>query len=348
VNTTDTFPSLLGQAIGSAIPILMIAGFCYAAYGLSKTNQSLRWLWTFLICGAGIIPVYLAYKGLRRQAEADALKAGQRIAAEAAELERRRLEEEERPRRLAAEQEARRQRLAREQEALRQAQLARLQNLAIASANLAGRLPDSLHKVNTHLGNAENEFAEGVFAPFWDAIEASANELASFNLDVQQVLKHREQYAQLASELDGPKPQLALTLNLLPDATHITQRMRTLVRGAQKEPNFAKIYEMRQHNKLLVEGFSSLGNALANLGNTVVDSVRNLESTVSTGFSELTAEQQRTSKEAIAETRAMREQVKGESGAAAERAKHESVKRGEHEREERELLKRIAKQTKPT
>lgn len=343
-------------AFGMIGILLYVGALVYSANGLNKTNQSLRWLWLFLPCVplGWIVPVYLAYTGLRRQAkdaarqaEEAAVREKQRLEAEAAELERRKREEEERPRRIAAEEQARRQRLAREQEALRQAQLARLQGLANDSANLAGRLPDSLHKVNTHLDNAENEFAEGVFAPFWDAIEASANELASFDLDVQQVLKYREQYAQLGSELDGPKPQLALTLNLLPDATHITQRMRTLVRGAQKEPNFAKIYEMRQHNKLLVEGFSSLGNALANLGNTVVDSVRNLESTVSTGFSELTAEQQRTSKEAIAETRAMREHVKGESEDATERAENEAAKRREHEREERKLLERIAKHTKP-
>jgi hypothetical protein len=361
-------------AFGMIGVLLYVGALVYSANGLSKTKQSLRWLWLFLPCVplGWLVPVYLAYTGLRRQAkdaarqaEEAAVREKQRSEAEAAELERRKREEEERPRRIAAEEEARRQRLAREQEALRQAQLARLQGLANDSTNLAGRLPDSLHQVNSHLDNAESEFAEGVFAPFWDAIEASANELASFNLDVQQVLKYREQYAQLASELDGPKPQLALTLNLLPDATHLTQRMRTLVRGAQKEPNFAKIYEMRQHNKLLVEGFSSLGNALANLGNTVVDSVRNLEATISSGLAEVTTEHRQASadtlaeaqamreqmkqasKEELAEARAMRKQMEGESARAAKRAKNEAADRREQESKQQDVLKQISKRIKP-
>jgi hypothetical protein len=366
MDTTDTFPYLFGQAIGCALALLWIAAFCYSAYGLSKTKQSLAWLWTFPFCfPLAIMTVYRVYVGLRKQAEEAAQKERQRLTAEAAELERRRREEEERPGRIAAEKEARRQRLAREQEALKQAQLVRLQSLASDSANLAGRLPKSLYKVNAHLDNAESEFDEGVFAPFWDAIEASANELAAFNHNIQQVLKYREQYDQLALELEGPKPQLALTLNLLPDATHITQRMRTLVRGAQKEPNFAKIYEMRQHNKLLVEGFSSLGNALANLGSTIESSVRDLESAFSCGLRELTAEHhqasadtlaeaqamreqmKQASKEELAEARAMRKQMEGESARAAKRAKNEAADRREQESKQQDVLKQISKKIKP-
>jgi ankyrin repeat protein/Flp pilus assembly protein TadD len=113
----NSLANLLGTALGGVFALLWIAGFCYAAYGLSKTNQSLHWLWTFLFClPLAIMTVYRSYVGLRQQAEDTALKERKRVEAETAELERRRREEEERPHRIAAQEEARRQRLAREQD----------------------------------------------------------------------------------------------------------------------------------------------------------------------------------------------------------------------------------------
>jgi hypothetical protein len=214
-------------------------------------------------------------------------------------------------------------------------------------ALLAGNLSKLVGKADRGLDLAENEFNEGVFAPFWDAIQAVANDLATFNRDVQQLIDYREKHKQALTELGGSEPDFELTLDLLPDATHTLQRMRAVVRKAQKEPNFAKIYEMRQHNKLLVEGFSSLGNALENLASTIEGSIRSLESTVFENISELASDQRRASEEALSEAGRMREQARQVAEEDAARSKARDIARTKEERKQRELLRKIAEQTKP-
>lgn len=222
---------------------------------------------------------------------------------------------------------------------------------------LAENLPNLLQRAEQSLNRSEEEFAEGVFALFWDAIEASAQNLVAFDQDVRQITRIRGEYREAVMELQLiPKSAEMektsgdavpdLRLDVLPEAKHTFERMRAIVRAALKEPNFAKIYEMRQHNKLLDEGFSTLGNALANLGSSIEASVRELESSLADNISELTSEQRRASAEALTESRVMRAQIERGTKEAAKHAHVEAKTRKEHERKQQELMERIAERTK--
>lgn len=333
---------------GSAVVVFFVTLLAGGVFALAllgpKAEGCLNVVVLPLSFSAGVAAFVGALKIFRAR-RAHLLAKEQRMLAE----ENKRREEQElrekEQRRLAADRiaEERRRRLEQKRADLEQ----RIHDLQKDSALLAGNLSDLLGKADRGLELAENEFKEGVFAPFWDAVQSVANDLAMFNRDVHRMIDCRERHKAALTELGESEPDFGLALELLPDATHTLERMRAIVRRAQKEPNFATIYEMRQHNKLLVEGFSSLGNALENLASTIEGSMRSLELTVSENISELASDQRRASEEALSEARRMREQTQQTAKGNARRSKAQDIARTKEARKQRELLRKIAEQTKP-
>ena len=83
---------------------------------------------------------------------------------------------------------------------------------------------------------------------------------------MQRLIQNSHFYTEEAPKLETPPPPFQLGLQTLPDASHTANRMRAVVRRAQKDFHFATIYEQRKTNQLLVAGFSSLGQAINELG----------------------------------------------------------------------------------
>ena len=215
-----------------------------------------------------------------------------------------------------------------------------LSDLIKYSNIIAIELPSLVQAAERSLDLAESEFAEGVFAPFWDAIESSAKHLAVLDSKVQKILENSRRHKELLHEdpayqileVPGPrrdKPPFRLDVNTLPDATFTAERMRKIVRRAQKHPDFAKIYEMRKTNQLLVTGFSTLGQAINELGGRLDASLDSLSSAVSISIEETQSEL----RSKLDETREVLEQ--------------ESKARREHEAQELKMLDNIQRRRKP-
>ncbi|HTB63535.1 MAG TPA: hypothetical protein VK737_08090 [Opitutales bacterium] len=124
-----------------------------------------------------------------------------------------------------------------------------------------------------HLADAEKEFKEGAFAPFWDAIERAANDLAAYKNEVEYLQRNVSTYHTEAAELtrlagDSVAP-LALPQYQLPDARPSAARFMTIVRQAQTNFQFAMIFEQRKTNQLLHTGFGNLGAAIHSLGESI-------------------------------------------------------------------------------
>ena len=233
-----------------------------------------------------------------------------------------------------------------------------LVKLASDSARLAANLPalasDAMHGLNI----AEQEYREGVFPMFWDAIEAAANKLATFNNDVKCIVMNALQHKEQSAHLNGGSPPFRIGIDTLPDATHIADKMHLIVRRAQKNADFAKIYEMRRTNQLLVSGFSSLGQAIADLSQDLQISMRDLETSLLDGISNVAQQQRESAADALSEMKLGREQAKSDAAelresadrnarASAHRADQESAARREHERKEEEMLDDIRRRGKP-
>lgn len=216
-----------------------------------------------------------------------------------------------------------------DQNAIRQ----RLYKFVSSSASIFQGLSQDIDAAEHALDEAEIEFAEGAFAPFWDAVERAANKLAFFNLNLQKVISHSENYKSEIKKFDSTPPPLSLDFNTFPDATHTATRMRGIVRLAQKNFHFAAIYEQRKTNQLLVKGFSSLGEALNEMSCRIETSIDAL----SCSISDLSAGEQESSRELLAGVDSLREQLR--SDATAKR---------EHEKEQRKMLDNIQRRRKPS
>jgi len=246
------------------------------------------------------------------------------------------------------------QRLAAQQLALQNT----LASLASDSVHLAANLPSLAREAEQRLDLAEHEFKEGVFPTFWDAVEGAANKLATFNNDIQCIVANALQHKQLAPTFSGSPPQFRIGVDTLPDATHTAERMKLIVRKAQKSPDFAKIYEMRRTNQLLVSGFSSLGQAISDLSQNIRASIRDLEDSLMQSLSDLASQQKDSAAEALSEIRLAREQAQTDaaearelserqSDEAAQRADRESAAKRASERKEQEMLDDIRRRRKP-
>lgn len=148
-------------------------------------------------------------------------------------------------------------------------------------------LPELVAAGDIHLDRAEAEFADRVFAPFWDEIEHATNKLAAYHQGIRRISTNAAAYEQLSSRLSIQTPSFSLPEGKLPDARIVAERLSKIVRAAQKDFQFATIYEQRKTNQLLYVGFGTLGAALSSLGHAISSSLQELSDSVHSSLDDL-------------------------------------------------------------
>ena len=181
----------------------------------------------------------------------------------------------------------------------------RLTELNSHSQKLLVGLPTLIRNAEQAIALAEYEYQEGVFASFWDAVEVAVRNLAEFNQHINVIVAYAKEYPIVGRELQTPTPPFQIGVNTFPDATSTAQKLQFIVRQAQKQPDFAKIYEMRRTNQILITGFASLGDALMNLSFTLRESMDDMHQALSGGLSEIAFQQKRTMEETRHATEAL-------------------------------------------
>jgi hypothetical protein len=196
-----------------------------------------------------------------------------------AEINQRRADE---ARRRRADEEARRaneaQHRARQESYLRQ-----MFALGEQSVKTFEELPKQLNLAESHLDQAEVEFRDSVFAPFWDQIERAAIALGYFNNGVQTIKENSLQYAKLTKEYADVHPGFPLapqSVAKLGIGLTTANRMKSIVRKAQSNFQFATIYEQRKTNQILVAGFTNLAQALEYMTERISGSIGDLANSV--------------------------------------------------------------------
>ena len=213
-----------------------------------------------VIITASVVAIYVINGIVKKRAE----ERRQREAAEA----RRRAEEAERLRQYRAQQ---------------QSYFTFLRDVCGQSIALFEGLPTRLYAAETALDQAGIDFAEGVFAPFWDSIEKAAIALARFSEDVQTIKNNALQYRQLIKVYAGTPPEFPLSeqsIAKLGVGTASSDRMKAIVRKAQRNFHFASIYEQRKTNQILIAGFQSLAHALEHMTQRISSSIGELATSV--------------------------------------------------------------------
>lgn len=199
-----------------------------------------------------------------------------------------------------------------------------LSTLMSDSSATAKSLPGLISIAEATLDRAEEEFRDGAFAPFWDAVEEAANTLARFTAAVQGLVRNATDYRSNSSRLPAPLPPFQLGVQTLPDATQTAERMRRIVRKAQKDFKFATIFEQRKTNQLLVAGFSSLGQAINELGDQIDSSLEALGFCIETAVADASSVAAKNIADAASQIESLRGQIAIDSD---ERRKHDKVVR---------------------
>ncbi len=145
------------------------------------------------------------------------------------------------------------------------------------------KLPLHLRSAEELLDQAEEDFGEGAFAPFWDSVEKAAFALGGFEEGVRSIERNSKKYADLIKQYRGKAPVFRISPDSAPKlrlASETSTRMNGIVRKAQRNFEFALIYEQRKTNQILIAGFRNLAQALEEMTWRITSSIDDLRSSV--------------------------------------------------------------------
>lgn len=157
------------------------------------------------------------------------------------------------------------------------------------SQSIVQMLEALLITTDNWLETAEREFEERAFAPFWNAAEQAADLLGTYYAQIRKlkdlVADHERRRACLSNEVAA----LSIPDSCIPDARPAATRLSQLGRRAQKDFQFATIYEQRKTNTLLHSGFGTLAAGLERMQYAITDALDDLSLTLGTKLDDLLA-----------------------------------------------------------
>ncbi len=157
-------------------------------------------------------------------------------------------------------------------------------DLGSGSFALFEAMPSHLMSTEELLDQAESDFKEGAFAPFWDSVERATMQLGRLDDSVRTITANAERHTDVAKRYEGTPPPFPIILDSVTGmaaASTTTDRMRAIVRKAQSNFQFATIFEQRKTNQLLVAGFTNLAQALDGMGRRIESSIEDLGGRIS-------------------------------------------------------------------
>lgn len=100
---------------------------------------------------------------------------------------------------------------------------------------------------------------------------------------VHHIKDNSSRYTELIEKYEGTPPEFPLareSISKLGVGTATAERMQAIVRKAQRDFQFAMIYEQRKTNQILVAGFTNLAQALNDMTWRITASINDLATSV--------------------------------------------------------------------
>jgi chromosome segregation ATPase len=244
-----------------------------------------------LVIFLGLIGFFVIRYALRKEKEENARRAQEENARRVQE-ENDRVRENARRAREEAERLGNERRRVAEQLAYERQILSACNESIVAFENI----PKHLMTAEELLTTAESEFKDGVFSPFWDSIEKATRKLGEVDGNINLIVDRSKQYRTLAGSYHGkipPFPVDPTSAQRLGTANNTAVRLQKVVRGAQRNFQFATIYEQRKTNSILMAGFSNLGEAIYGVGERLQGSIETLGGQISELSSSMAAHNER-------------------------------------------------------
>lgn len=166
-----------------------------------------------------------------------------------------------------------------------------LNNMLKVSTGLVQELPNLLNKASASLERAREEFSSNAFSPYWDCIEQATRHLATFNNNIQQIRNYADQYYSVLKDKKHNFPSFFPEREVFPDMVPVISELNTVVRPGLTNFQFATIWEHRKTQNILIQGFSTLGDAISNMAASISSSISQLHDTISSNTTQLIDQQ---------------------------------------------------------
>ena len=150
----------------------------------------------------------------------------------------------------------------------------RAQSLRSGSIVVQQSMPGLLSNAGEWLEEAQKEYRDHAFAPFWQTVENATLCLAHFGECVRKLNRYAQEYAKTLEGKQHNFPPFPVRPVDLPDPTPIVEQLRRVVRMGQTSIDFALIWEQRMTRRVLALGFNTLHDAIEGLGDRLVAELR--------------------------------------------------------------------------
>ncbi len=158
-----------------------------------------------------------------------------------------------------------------------------LVNIGKKSMDAYELLAQYLEESEKNLDQAMVDLQENAYSPFWSSIEKAAKNLADYDEGVRFIKDSITNYSDLSQSYDGAVPGYPLSskaLQKLEIATGSSNKLEEIVRIAQRNIEFSKIFEQRKTNQILIAGFTNLEYAFDRMTHQITSSIDDMNQTL--------------------------------------------------------------------
>jgi len=144
--------------------------------------------------------------------------------------------------------------------------------------------PKLLITAEEYLDQAEIDFKENAYSPFWNSIENAVKALGQIDESINEISNNAHKYSNLIKKYENIPPKFPLTHQSIEKLAVVgmatAKRMEAIVRTAQRNFQFAMIYEQRKTNQILIAGFTNLADAIDRMTWEITESINTLGNSV--------------------------------------------------------------------
>lgn len=173
-----------------------------------------------------------------------------------------------------------------------------LVGLLSSNSTLQTKMAEHLDEAVARLTQAQREFEQNAYAPFWDLVENAAICLNRYRKCASNASGLAANYYKKLKGREHTFPLFPQAENF-PDPTSTLEMFHKVVRLGQTNFQFANIWEHRRTRAAIIEGFKTLGEAIDNLGSTVEREMSSLRDTLHSDLAKIVEEQIRTRNDVI-------------------------------------------------
>ena len=135
-------------------------------------------------------------------------------------------------------------------------------------------------KIESQIENAEGLFRERAFTPFWENVDQCIAALHGLESKTKQVHEDARKYFELLAERPHTFPDFPISAGQMPAADGLVGHLSVIVRSAQKDFQFASIYEQRRTTRAVTMGFRNINEVITDLGRALASSVAEFNNSI--------------------------------------------------------------------